>query len=79
MIVSKHGRFVGCETDDACFDSSMPCVVNVFGTLVLDGKSDILGSEQVQVAARLYPEAARAIAVRLCIMDRDSPSALSAT
>lgn len=47
MLVPKYLRFVGCEIEAACFDASMPSVVEIFGRHVLNDKSVNSGSDRL--------------------------------
>lgn len=74
MMTLRHLTFVGCEIDIACFDASMPFVVQVFPRRVLN----IVRPERVRGGAKISLEARKVILGSRRIMHWDSPPCLFA-
>lgn len=79
MLAPKHWRFVGCESDKACFEASISSATEVFEIKALNEEPGIFKTERVQAVAKIYLEAAKAIKLKQRILCWDAPPCLLVT
>lgn len=70
MVVQKHHMFVELEIDAACFDATMPSIVEVLARQVINRELGIGGSKRVQGPNRIYIEAAKKIPTKRRVLIR---------
>lgn len=59
-----YRRLVGCETDLECFLDVLPSLVEVYAKTLLSPESDIVGSEKVVAAGKIFVKDMAALASR---------------
>lgn len=79
MMLPNNCSFIGCTIDKVRFQTSMSSVVETLARQVLNDKSNITGSENIEAAALLYGDAMAMFATRRDWLFRESPTGVSQT
>lgn len=77
MMLPRHGRFICCEIDTACYNQSYTTVVYTFSRNVQNVDLNITRSEEVVEAAKLFVKAMDGLAAKTKMMIWEVPPGLS--